>query len=196
MLTPENLHMLRHHPDPEIADTEAQQTILYLLDHINELGAKISGLEYRIEHPPLAENQDDLARIAYEAYMGYTSADALAERPWDATDEWESYGWRLAANAVRVAVEGEGVEIRRRLDAVVAMLEPLEVGVCPDCGGSGDFFVNALPPKGIVPTGSGYKIACETCDGHEDRRGSGVITFPDTSLHARAVAIAEGRDNG
>lgn len=83
--------------------------------------------------------------------------------------------------------------IAKRLDALVAMLEPLEVGACPDCGGSGDFFVNALPPKGIVPTGSGYKIACETCDGHEDGRGSGVITFPDTSLHARAVAIAEGR---
>lgn len=90
----------------------------------------------------------------------------------------------------------EAVEIKRRLDAVVKMLEPLEVGVCPDCGGSGDFFVNALPPKGIVPTGSGYKIACETCGGHEDGRGSGVITFPDTSLHARVAAIAEGRDNG
>lgn len=63
--------------------------------------------EYRVEHPPLAENQDDLARICYEAYMSYTSADSLVEEPWEKVDAWESYGWRLAANAVRVAVEAE-----------------------------------------------------------------------------------------
>lgn len=41
MLTPENLHMLRHHPDPEIADTEAQQTILYLLDDIDRYRKRV-----------------------------------------------------------------------------------------------------------------------------------------------------------
>ena len=137
---------------------------------VDELRAKISGLEYRIEHPPLAENQDDLARIAYEAYMGYTSADALAEHPWDATDEWESYGWRLAANAVRLAVEGEVVELQRRLDAVVKMLERRE-----------------------EEEDDGY-CKIENCSCEDAWRYAWYLS--DRKKHARAVAIAEGRNNG
>jgi len=74
--------------------------------------------EHRIEHPPLAENQDDLARICYEAYMQYTSPDSLEDKSWADLCAWESYGWRLAANAVRVATEAERDELKRRIDAI------------------------------------------------------------------------------
>lgn len=61
--------------------------------------------EYRLEHPPLAHNQDDLARICYDAYMRYVSPDDI--EPWVELDAWECYGWRLAAEAVRVAMGSE-----------------------------------------------------------------------------------------
>jgi hypothetical protein len=80
--------------------------------------------EHRIEHPPLPENQDDLARICYEAYMQYTSPDSLEEESWADLCAWESYGWRLAANAVRVATEAERDELKRRIEAMVEMLKP------------------------------------------------------------------------
>jgi len=78
--------------------------------------------EHRVEHPPLPENQDDLARICYEAYMQYTSPESLEDKSWADLCAWESYGWRLAANAVRVATEAERDELKRRMDAMVKML--------------------------------------------------------------------------
>lgn len=72
MLTPENLHMLRHHPDPEIADTEAQQTILYLLDHI-------AGLERR---------DDIVSRERADAQIRVAELEAELESAKAERDEW------------------------------------------------------------------------------------------------------------
>ena len=78
---------------------------------LDEWRRRAEAAEYRIEHPPLAENQDDLARICFEAYMQYSSPESLVDKPWSDEDPWETYAWRLAANAVRVAVEAESLRV-------------------------------------------------------------------------------------
>ncbi len=43
MVSNEVRYLLRHKPDPELVDTEAQEIILALLDHIDEIEKARSG---------------------------------------------------------------------------------------------------------------------------------------------------------
>lgn len=82
--------------EARIADREAK---------LQQANKRANDAEHRLEFPPMTQNQDELARICYEGYMEYMRSDGLADNPWDELDAWESYGWRLAADRVRVAVE-------------------------------------------------------------------------------------------
>lgn len=94
------------------------------------------------------------------------------------------------------AIIKERDTLKDRLEKVVGMLEPLDIGICPDCEGRGEFLCSGSPPSNVIeqPDG-GYLLACELCGGHEDGRGSGVTQALLESLHDRAKAIAEGRDD-
>lgn len=92
----------------------------------------------------------------------------------------------------------DAVEYKRRLDAVVAMLRDEGTITCPDCCGAGHWIAEGPGPSYVIPRPDGnHSVTCERCGGDFDSIGSGVIE-PDEeySLYARAVAIAEGRDNG
>jgi len=54
--------------------------------------------------------------------MQYTSHESLEDKSWADLCAWESYGWRLAANAVRMATEAERDELKRRIDAVLEIV--------------------------------------------------------------------------
>jgi hypothetical protein len=94
--------------------------------------ARAESAEYRLEHPKLAENQDDLARICYEAYIGYISPDGA--EPWEDVDAWESYAWRLASNAVRVATAAELAAVKAESLRVVPVGEAISLYDLSPCG--------------------------------------------------------------
>lgn len=93
---------------------------------------------------------------------------------------WRLWLWRMnPQDVVRLVAKvttlrGERDEIQRRLDAVVAMLAPGERIGCL-CGTCADWF---------MPECLG--IEAETMNEHNDFK---------RPLHARAVAIAEGRES-
>jgi DNA-directed RNA polymerase subunit M/transcription elongation factor TFIIS len=71
---------------------------------------------------------------------------------------------------------------KMNLDAIKATAERL---ICPECDGNGYHTATRQ---------SGKKIACDTCGGHEDSQGSGIVDYTETViflLHDVPALIAE-----
>lgn len=128
---PEIAELMRRHLDEGLADAvrrlrnerndlcnkvaSRNERIAELEAQAQEANKRANDAEHRLEFPPMTRNQDELARICYEAYREYTSPGSLEDNPWSELSGWDTYGWRLAADRVRVAVEG-AIQGRRRAD--------------------------------------------------------------------------------